>query len=185
MTTTNLPLGPRRNRRMLTGTLALVLLSPVGAAHASTSAPATTTDPVPSLCTLCTSVTVTGTVSAYVKATATTDGYLTIGGVKHVIKAGVTLPAVVTVGSSVQLTLTLDGAGKITACAVASVKVTVTGTVSAYLPATSLTTGSLILDGQTYVVATGTVISGVRVGLHLTLELSLNSAGQVTSCRTV
>ncbi len=121
VTATDLRLGPRRNRRLLTGTLALLLLSPVGAAHATTSVPATTADPGASLCTLCTSVTVTGTVSAYVKATATADGYITIGGVKRVIKAGVTLPAVVTVGSSVKLTLTLDGAGKITACAVVSV----------------------------------------------------------------
>ncbi len=59
-----------------------------------------------------------------------------------------------------------------------------TGSVSAYGPATSLTTGWLIIGGKTYVVATGTVIN-VQVGLHLTLELSLNSAGQVTSCRTV
>ncbi len=64
-------------------------------------------------------------------------------------------------------------------------KITVTGTVSAYLPATSLTTGSLIIDGKTYVVATGTVITDVAVGLNVTLELTLNSSGQVTSCKAV
>ncbi len=128
-------------------------------------------------------VTASGLVSQYVKATATADGYIVIGGVRYVIKAGVSLPSLITLNSTVKLTLTLDAAGKVTTCVVTSVKVTASGLVSAFVPATSLTSGSLAIAGKTYVIASGTAITGVSVGLTLKLELTLNSSGQVTSCR--
>ncbi len=91
--------------------------------------------------------------------------------------------SVIRLNSTVKLTLTLDAVGKITTCVVTSVKVTVSGLVTAFVPATSLTNGSLTIAGKAYVIATGTAITGVSVGLTLKLELTLNSSGQVTSCR--
>ncbi len=152
------------------------------AAYATTSDPLTTTTVTTSSCTQCTT-SVSGLVSQYVKATATAGGYIVIGGVRYVIKAGVSLPSLITLNSTVKLTLTLDAAGKVTTCVVTSVKVTASGLVSAFVPATSLTSGSLAIAGKTYVIASGTAITGVSVGLTLKLELTLNSSGQVTSCR--
>ncbi len=126
---------------------------------------------------------VSGKVSAYVAATSTTNGSITIGGKVYVIKAGTTLSSLVKVGAYVNLTLTLNASGQITACTVISVKVS--GLVTVFVPATLLTTGSLTIGGHSYVIAPGTVILNVSVGLNLTLELKLNSSGQVTSCKVV
>ena len=124
-------------------------------------------------------VNVSGTVTAYVKATASTNGYIVIGGVKYIIKAGTTLSALVKVGAVVNVTLTLNGSGQVVACAVLSVKVS--GLITAFVPATLLTTGQLVIGGQSFVIAKGASLS-LSVGLNLTLTLTLNSAGHVTSC---
>ena len=175
--------GAPRSRGIVTGTLALVLLSPVSAVHANTSTPVMDPVTTTSLCDLCTSVTVTGKVSAYVKATATSHGYITIGGVKHLIKAGVNLPVAVKVGATVKLTLTLDLLGRITACTVNSVKVTVTGKVSAYVKATATSHGYITIGGVKHVIKAGVNLPAeVKVGAWVRLRLTLDGAGRITAC---
>ncbi len=148
-------------------------LRPSSTAHATTVAATTATS-----CTQCTK-NVSGTVTAYVKATASTNGYITIGGVKYIIKAGTTLPSTIKVGAYVNLTLTLNASGQVTSSTVISVKVT--GLITVFVPATLLTTGQLVIDGQAFVIAKGSSLP-LSVGLNVTLTLYLNSAGEVTSC---
>ena len=136
-------------------------------------------------CTQCTT-SVSGTVSAYVKATATANGYITIGGVKYVIKAGTTLSSLIKVGVYVSLRLTLNASGQITACTVLSVKVKVSGTVTAYVKATSTTNGSITIGGVKYVIKAGTTLSAlIKVGVYANLTLTLNGSNQVTACTVI
>ncbi len=79
------------------------------------------------------------------------------------------------------MTLTLNSSNQVTACTVISTTVTVSGLITVFVPATALTTGQLVIDGQAFVVAKGTYLP-LSVGLNVTLKLTLNSAGQVTSC---
>ncbi len=57
------------------------------------------------------------------------------------------------------------------------------GAVSAYTPATLLTTGSVTIGGQTLVIAKGAVLTGVAVllGSNLCLSAQLNASGQIQS----
>ena len=176
------PIATTRSRQSLLAismTLLLVLATAAPAFRASGTAyaaPAAAT--AATTCTQCTT-NVSGTVTAYAKATATANGSITIGGTKYVIKAGTTLSATIKVGVYVSLRLTLNASGQVTACAVISVKVS--GLITAFVPATPLTTGKLVIGGQSFVIAKGASLS-LSVGLNVTLTLTLNSAGQVTSC---
>ena len=126
---------------------------------------------------------VSGTVSAYVKATTTANGYITIGGVKYIIKAGTTLSALVKVGVYVNVTLTLNGSNQVTACAVISVKLNVSGTVTAYVKATASTNGYIVIGGVKYIIKAGTTLSAlVKVGAVVNVTLTLNGSGQVVAC---
>ena len=56
--------------------------------------------------------------------------------------------------------------------------VDVCGTVSVYVPATSLTSGALTVGGMPFVIAGGTSLSSsVQVGAHLCFDLTINGSG--------
>jgi len=170
------------NARRRSHALVAALAIPLALAPALAQATPITT-PTTSSCSRSCTTPVVGLVTAYVKATSTRDGYIVIGGVKYVLKAKVVLAASIKVGAVVNLNLRLDGAGKVTVCTVVNVQLKVSGLIGVYIPATSFTTGSLVIGGKSYVVAKGTLLVGITVGLHVTAHLTLNSAGQVTSCK--
>ncbi|HVM30043.1 MAG TPA: hypothetical protein VM305_04655 [Candidatus Limnocylindrales bacterium] len=131
-------------------------------------------------------LTASGTVTAYTKATASTNGSITIGGVAYKIKAGVSLPAGVKVGAWVKLNLTLNGSGLITACALVSAKVAVSGLITAYVKATATSNGSITVGGQTFKIKAGVSLPAyVKVGVNLKADLLLNAAGLVTGCNVL
>ncbi len=129
------------------------------------------------------SLKVCGAVSAYVKATAVTDGAITIGGAPYVIAAGTTLSSLVKVGSNLCFDLTVDLSGGITGAAVSAnvgATIKICGTVNALTRATLTNTGSLRIAGRTFVLALGSSLpASVKVGADLCLTLTLNAFGQV------
>jgi hypothetical protein len=129
------------------------------------------------------SITVAGLVSAYVKATATTNGSITIAGKKIIIKAGVALPAAIKIGVRAKLALTLDSTGHVTRCSFVSASVYVAGLLSLYNPTTLTSNGRLTVDGASFVIKAGTKLPLLlSIGLFVKLTLKLNSSGQVIGC---
>jgi hypothetical protein len=132
---------------------------------------------------------VCGTVTAYVAATATSTGSITIASHSLVIAIGAALPASVHVGANLCLDLTLNGFGQVSrGTAVVNVTSTlkVCGTISAYVAATATSTGSITVAGHALVIAIGTTMpASVRVGADMCLTLTLNAFGQVSSCGAI
>jgi hypothetical protein len=127
---------------------------------------------------------VSGLVTAYVKATSTANGSITIGGKTYVIKAGVSLPTCVKLGINVTLRLTLNGGGQVTGCAFVKASVTLSGLVSAYVRATATANGSITIGGKTLVIKAGASLpTCVQIGVNLKLKLTLNALGQVSGCQ--
>ena len=127
---------------------------------------------------------VCGTVTAYVAATATSTGSITVAGHSLVIAIGASLPASVHVGANLCLDLTLNGFGQVSGGS-AIVNVTSTlkicGTVTAYVAATATSTGLITVAGHALVIAMGAVLpASVHVGADLCLNLTLNGFGQVS-----
>jgi len=127
--------------------------------------------------------TVSGLVSAYVRATASSNGSITIGGHTYTIKAGVSLPLCIQVGVYVSLKLQFNGSGHVTSCTFLKAEVTLNGLVTAYVRATASTNGSITVGGKTFVIKAGTSLPlCVHVGVNLKLRLDLTAGGQVRGC---
>jgi hypothetical protein len=128
-------------------------------------------------------LTVSGLVTAYVKATSTANGSITIGGRTLVIRAGVSLPAAVKVGVNVKLSVHFNANAQVTACDFVSAKVKVTGLVTAYVSATATHTGSITIGGKAFIIKAGVTLPLlIALGLVVDVTLNLNSSGQVTGC---
>jgi hypothetical protein len=126
-----------------------------------------------------------GRIDAFVAATATATGLLTIGPRTLTIGIGTKLPAAVNVGSDLCLDLQLDGFGRVSGCDVSadvSSHVRICGDVSAYAAATNTTLGSLDLGGRSFKIAYGAVLpAAVKAGADLCADLTLNGFAQVSN----
>lgn len=124
-----------------------------------------------------------GQVSAYVAATATATGSLTIHGRSLVVAAGAKLPSQVLVGADLCLHLTLNGFGQVTgATAQANVTSTldVCGQVTTYVAAAATANGRLAIGSVDKKIAAGTALSSsVKVGAFLRLRLTIDVFGRI------
>lgn len=124
-----------------------------------------------------------GKVSAYVKATASTEGLLTIAGRTFKIAVDEDLPAVVDVDADLCLDLTLNAFGQISDCgAILNVESTldVCGQVTAYAAAGSTTNGSLTIAGLHKVIAAGADIdTKVKAAAYLKLRLTVDAFARI------
>ncbi|MFN8498643.1 MAG: carboxypeptidase regulatory-like domain-containing protein [Anaerolineae bacterium] len=134
-------------------------------------------------------VNVCGVVSAYTAATALTAGSVTIGGQTIPIAAGTTLTGqdLLTIGSNVCLSGTLNGVGQVSSGGVtanAGGTVNVCGVVTAFQAATAIVPGSITIGGQTFPIAAGTTLTGqdnVNLGSSYCLSGTLNASGQLSN----
>ncbi|MEA2673331.1 MAG: hypothetical protein QOI92_523 [Chloroflexota bacterium] len=129
-------------------------------------------------------VKVCGTVTAYVKATATATGLLKIGSHSFTIGIGSHLPASVQVGADLCLDLDVDGFGRIaggTVTANAHVSLQICGEITAYAAATATTTGLLKVGSHTFILAIDSHLpASVKVGADLCLDLQIDGYGRVS-----
>lgn len=133
-------------------------------------------------------ISVCGVISAYVPASATSIGSITIGGTVYPIAAGATFTGtnLLTVGTNACLSGAVNAAGQIsggTVTANATATVTVCGVVSAYTAASATAPGSIAIGASTYTIATGTALTGaglLTAGANICLSGTLNGAGQIS-----
>src|SRR5215471_4292674 len=133
------------------------------------------------------SVNVCGTVTAYTAATAVLPGLITCGGQSFPIAPGVTLvnANLISIGANICLSATLNLFGQISAGTVTSnvtTTVNVCGVVGAFVAATASSTGSITINGQTFVIASGTTLDGqslVSAGVNACLSATINASGQI------
>ncbi|HEX6509620.1 MAG TPA: hypothetical protein VF221_18480 [Chloroflexota bacterium] len=136
-----------------------------------------------------TAINVCGVVTSYVPATAGGFGSITIGGQTYTIAPGVVLGGSSASVFTVCLTGSVNGAGQITSGSFTTVvntttPVSVCGTLSAYTAPTASSAGSIMLNGQTYLIALGTAVGGsgaLVTGGTYCLTGSLNAGGQLIS----
>ncbi len=136
-------------------------------------------------------VSVCGAVSAYVPATASTAGSITVGGQTYGIAPGFTISgsSLLAIGASqsVCLSATLNGAGQITSGSIggnatSTPTVDVCGAVTAYTPATATAGGTITVAGRTLVINAGTSFVGASqpaTGMSVCLTLVVDSTGAV------
>jgi|GEM_PF-5367281 hypothetical protein len=129
-------------------------------------------------------VKVCGTVTAYVKATATATGLLKIGSHSFTIGIGSHLPASVQVGADLCLDLDVDGFGRIaggTVTANAHVHLQICGEITAYVAATATATGLLKVGSHAFTLAIDSHLpASVHVGADLCLDLEIDGYGRVS-----
>ena len=132
---------------------------------------------------------VCGIVSAYVEATATKTGSLTIADRKLVVAIGADLPAAIKVGADLCATLELNAFGQVqdgNATANVTSTVQLCGVVDALTAATATKTGSLTIRGEKLVVAMGADLpAAFRGGADICATLELNAFGQVQDAQAV
>jgi uncharacterized repeat protein (TIGR01451 family) len=135
-----------------------------------------------------TTLDICGVVTAYVPATTTAPGSITIGGQTFPIAIGTAIgnATLITSGANLCLEGSLNGFGQVTTpssvTANATTTLSVCGLVTAYTPATLTTAGSITIGGQTLPIAAGTTIdnaSSILTGADLCLAATLNALGQV------
>ena len=128
-------------------------------------------------------VKICGDVTAYARATATAAGSIKVGGRSFVLAPGATLPASVSVGADLCLTLVLNGFAQVqdgTAQANVLADLEVCGKVTALADATATANGSLTIAGISRHIEAGTAVaSTVKVGAYLDLRLGMNVFGRV------
>jgi hypothetical protein len=131
-----------------------------------------------------TSVDICGLVNALAAADADSYGSLRINGVDFVLAAGSKLPVAVRAGANLCLDLTLNAFGQVagaTARANATGTVRICGRVSAFAAASSTSTGTLTIDGRSFVLGLGTRLpASVRTGANLCAALTINGLAQVS-----
>ena len=131
-----------------------------------------------------TEVRICGEVTALTKATAGGAGSLTIAGRRFAIAIGSDLPASVSVGDDICLTLELNGFGQIADGSVranAGATIRMCGDVTAYEAATATALGSLAVNGRTFVLALNSSLPArLEVGADLCLALETNGFAQVS-----
>lgn len=117
-----------------------------------------------------------GQISAFVAATATTPGSITIGGVNLPIAPGATINGQVTVGANVRVRVTLNALGQITGSATVSIEPcstgNVCGVVTAFVAATANAAGVITIGGITFVIAPGVTLAGqaeIQIGSNICL----------------
>lgn len=164
-----------------TGTATVGLTTtPTGTGTATVGTPA----PVPTT----TLFTVCGVVTAYTAASSTA-GSITIGGLTFPIAVGATFTGPkISTGNTYCLQFFLTSSGQI-ASALVTISTTTTatlnvcGTVTAYTAATSSATGTVMIAGQSFVIASGTTLTGATptIGGAFCLSATLNTTGQITS----
>jgi hypothetical protein len=127
---------------------------------------------------------VCGTVTVHAEASPSATGLLKIGGNTFTIGVGSELPASIDVGDNLCVDLELDAFGRVSdgqvsANVVSHVKIC--GVVTALAEATSTSTGSLTIGGDTFKIAVGENMPAiVDVGADLCLDLTLNGFGQIS-----
>jgi uncharacterized protein (TIGR03437 family) len=129
-----------------------------------------------------------GVVTAFVAATVSTPGSISINGVTLAIAAGTTLggQASLVVGANVSLDATLDASGQIilpsSVSACTGSTISLCGLLTSFVPATSTTSGSITIGGVTFPIAPNTVLNGqalLVLGTNVCLTADLNPAGQI------
>jgi hypothetical protein len=135
-----------------------------------------------------TTIHVCGVVSAFTSATTSSAGSITVGGQTIPIAAGTPIDGsgLITLGTDLCLSGTLNGVGQLTAPSSVSANATTTiqvcGVVSAYTAATASSAGSITVGGQTIPIAAGTPIDGsglITLGTDLCLNGTLDGSGQL------
>jgi hypothetical protein len=137
-------------------------------------------------------ISVCGVVSSYIASTSATYGTITIGGQTFGIVPGAVLTGgAFVVGSSVCLTGTVNGASQITSGTFSGLVPTpvpttgnICGPLTSYIAATSASFGTITINGQTFQIVPGTVVSGgvtLLTGGTYCLSGTLNGFGQLTA----
>ena len=128
-------------------------------------------------------VRICGVVSAYVEASGSHTGELTIGKRTLTIAAGVDLPASIKIGSDLCATFTLNAQGNVEDANVrahADSTLHLCGTVDALVDATADSTGKLTIGNHALTLAAGADVPGkVSVGADICADLELNVDGQI------
>jgi len=134
-----------------------------------------------------TTVSVCGPITAYVAATDTTAGTITIGGVTFVVTPGVPLNGAA-IGTNFCLNATVNPAGQVILPSVLTLNSNNTaatcGTVTAFTAATAGAAGSLTLGGVVFPIAPGATLGGANLlsaGASLCLAPVFNASNQLTS----
>ena len=135
-----------------------------------------------------TSLNVCGVVTAYTAATAAAPGSITIGGQTFSIAPGTVLAGNVQVGANLCLSATINPGGQIGGGSATpnpanpppTTPVNACGVVTAFTPATSTSSGSITIGGQTFVIAAGTTFGPeVSVGASLCFTLPVTPGGEI------
>ena len=141
-----------------------------------------------------TEVSICGVVSAYTAATASTPGLITIGNQALPIAAGTVIEgsSLIGLGANLCLTGTVNAGGQLVAptsvTTNVSASINVCGVVAAYTAATSFTSGTITIGGNTFPIATATVIAGsnlIAVGVDICLNGTVNAFGELIPPSTV
>jgi hypothetical protein len=134
-------------------------------------------------------ISICGRVDAFLAATVSTNGSITIGGQTFVIMNNTTLANqnTIVVGAQYCLDATANAQGEISNGQINS-RVTVAGSlsicgiVSAFTAATATSPGSITINGQTFVIAPGMTLSGqggIITGNSYCLSASQNTSGEI------
>jgi hypothetical protein len=134
-----------------------------------------------------TAFSVCGFLSAYVPATATAAGSITIGGVTYPIAPGTAVSgASLAVPTSVLcLQGTLNGSGQLSTAALsvnAGTSINICGPVTSYSGATGTVPGAITINGQTFTIAAGAGLTNanlITTGTLICLSGTLNASGQL------
>ncbi|MCI0745877.1 MAG: hypothetical protein L0Y58_10770, partial [Verrucomicrobia subdivision 3 bacterium] len=138
-----------------------------------------------------TTVNVCGGVNSFTPATFQTQGAISIGSSSFAIASGTAIDGqmMISAGSNMCLTATLNGAGQITSPSAIQVNITspilACGTVSSFQAATSNSAGFISVGGMNFTIGAGVSTGSVAPGANVCLQGVLDINGQLITPSSV